>query len=74
MENRKCVAVHVPGRPDPREAEHLARCALSEGEDWGALEVEIFPGREDTLLLIHPAEGVYIDRSAVRFLLDRFGD
>ena len=74
MDAKKCVALYVPGRPDSREAERLARSAVEDAADWGALEIEMFPGREDTLLLIHPAEGVYIARSAVRFLSERFGD
>ena len=64
------VALRVPGQPDDREAERLARSAPETGS-WGILEVEIIPGREETLLLIHPARGVYISAGAAR-ILDRY--
>ncbi len=64
-----CLALQVPGRPDTPEAERLIRAALGGQSGWGALEIEIFPGRDGTLLLAHPARGVYIREDAVRFLL-----
>ena len=67
----RCLALRVPGHPDDREALRLVREAL-DGPDWGALEVEIFPGGQETLLLIRPAAGIYIDERAVRFLAARF--
>ena len=33
--------------------------------DWGALEIEIIAGREESLLLARPASGVYISREAL---------
>ena len=74
MDGKKCLALYVPGRPDVREAARLARDAVGNMGNWGTLEVEMFPGREETLLLIHPAGGIYISESAVRFLAQRFGD
>ncbi|MBO6040839.1 MAG: hypothetical protein J6P58_06475 [Oscillospiraceae bacterium] len=68
-EKQRCVALRVPGTPDSAAAEALVRSALSGRESWGALEIEIFPGRESTLLLAHPADGVYITKEALRFLL-----
>ena len=64
-----CLALRVPGRPDAPEAERLIRSALRGQGEWGILEIEIFPGRDGTLLLAHPANGVYISEDAIRFLL-----
>ena len=33
--------------------------------DWGALEIEIIAGREESLLLARPASGVYLSREAL---------
>ncbi len=66
-EAHKCIALWVSGLPDHRRARALVRRAL-DGADWGALEIEIFPGRDGTLLLAHPAQGVYIEENALRFL------
>ena len=61
------VALRVPGQPSRPEMERLARSAAP-GAEWGALEVEIFPGREESLLLIHPARGIYISREMIQIL------
>ncbi len=58
---RNCLALRIAGEPDARRIRQAAG-------SWGALEVEVFPGRGETLLLIHPAEGVYIDRRAAELL------
>lgn len=67
------LALRVPGRPDPARAKALAH-AVKEAAGWGALEVEIFPGREESLLLIHPAAGIYIAEGALALLADRLDD
>ena len=66
MNENRVLALVLPGHPNPGEAERLIRASL--GEAWGALEVEEFPGRGETLLLIRPARGVYIDRRAAELL------
>ena len=68
----RCLALQVSGRPGTAEAEALVRSALG-GCDWGAMEIEIFPGREGALLLAHPAEGTYIRKDALLFLSVRSG-
>ena len=68
-EKQKCVAMRVQGRPDSARAESLVRSDMAGQEAWGALEIEIFPGRESTLLLARPASGVYITKEALRVLL-----
>ena len=68
-EAKKCLALQVQGRPDSAEAARLIRSALQGQPGWGVLEIEIFPGRDGTLLLARPASGVYIREDAVRFLL-----
>lgn len=65
----KCLALRVLGQPDAAEAERLIRSAMGGERGWGVLEIEMFPGREGTLLLAHPARGVYISRDALCFLL-----
>ena len=65
---KKCLALRVPGQPDDEELRRAAERAMDTGEDWGAVEIEVFPGREGTLLLVHPAAGLYIREDAVRFL------
>ena len=65
---KQCVALRLPGQPDAGQLRRAVEEAFSSGEDWGALEVEVFPGRRGTLLLIHPAAGMYIREDAVRFL------
>ena len=71
---RKCMALRLPGRPDEAELRRAAERALDTGEDWGAVEIEVFPGREGTLLLVHPAAGLYIREDAARFLACRGTD
>ncbi len=70
-EVRRCLALRVPGRPAPTEAETLVRSVLGAGNSWGTLEIELFPGREETLVLAHPATGIYISRDALAYLADR---
>ena len=65
----RCAALCGPGLPCPEQIRRAVAEALGPGTDWGALEIEIFPGREATLLLIRPAGGLYIKEDAVRFLL-----
>ena len=72
-QEKRCLALQLPGRPEAEEAERQVRAALGEDDHWGILEIECFPGREGTLVLAHPAEGMYISRDAVRFLAARFG-
>ena len=68
---KKCLALRMPGRPDAGEIRAAVDRAVAAPEDWGALEVEIFPGREGTLLLVRPAAGTYIREDALRFLAVR---
>lgn len=70
-EKGSVLTLCVPGRPDASEAGRLVRALLAERGGAGAVEVEILPGRRETLLLVHPARGVYIDRRAAAFLLER---
>ena len=70
---QRCLALRLPGQPEAQEAERQVRAALGEDDQWGTLEIECFPGREGTLVLAHPAEGMYISRDAVRYLAARFG-
>lgn len=67
------LALCVPGCPDRAEATALVRSALREQGASGAVEVELLPGRRDTLLLIHPAAGLYIDSRAAAVLAERLG-
>ena len=73
-EMQRCLALLAPGAPDGAEAAELVRHALGEDADWGALEIEMFPGRDGTLLLARPAAGIYIRSAAVRFLSRRRGE
>ena len=70
-EQKQVLTLCVPGQPDAEETGRLVRSALREHGELGAVEVEILPGRRDTLLLVHPAEGLYIDRRAAEFLSER---
>ena len=69
----RCMAMLTSGHPEADEAWRLVRSALAGGPDWGVLEIEVFPGRDATLLLVHPAGGTYISKDAVRFLAVRPG-
>ena len=64
---RKCAVLLLPGPADETALRRAAERARTE-TDWGALEIEIFPGRAGTLLLIRPAAGLYIKEDAVRFV------
>lgn len=63
-ENAQTLALRVPGHPGLSDAKRLVFAALGEA-DWGALEIEIIAGREESLLLARPASGVYISREAL---------
>lgn len=62
--SEQALALRVPGHPDLSDAKRLVFAALGEA-DWGALEIEIIAGREESLLLARPASGVYISREAL---------
>ena len=62
--SEQALALRVPGHPDLSDAKRLVFAALGEA-DWGALEIEIIAGREESLLLTRPASGVYISREAL---------
>lgn len=68
MASDRILALRLPGRPEPEEAERQVRAALAEQTDWGVLEIELFPGGEETLVLAHPARGAYIDARAAALL------
>ena len=68
-EERRCLALRVPGTPDGAEAAELVRLALADTSRWGVLEIDSFPGRGETLLLVRPAAGTYIRPEALRILL-----
>ena len=65
--DKRFVALRVPGRVSDRAAEALIR-SRTEAAGWGALEIRLFPGARETLLLARPAEGVYISKAALRLL------
>ena len=69
----RVLALRLPGRPAPEEAARQVRSVLSGKADWGVLEIELFPGGEETLVLAHPARGTYIDRRAAAFLAGMLG-
>ena len=73
MTSERVLALRLPGRPEPEEAERQVRQALAGEADWGVLEIELFPGGEETLALVHPARGTYIDARAAAFLAGRLG-
>ena len=62
--SEQALALRVPGHPDLSDAKRLVFAALGEA-DWGALEIEIIAGREESLLLARPASGVYLSREAL---------
>ena len=72
-EQRSWLALRVAGQPEPAEAEALVRAALGAGCIWGTLEIELFPGRKETLVLARPASGIYISRDALAYLAVRGG-
>lgn len=63
-ENERAIALRVPGHPALSDAKRLVYAALG-GRRWGALEIEIIAGRDESLLLARPANGVYISRDAL---------
>ena len=63
-ENVRSLALCVPGHPELPDAKRIVFAALG-GADWGSLEIEIIAGRNESLLLVRPASGVYISRDAV---------
>ena len=54
-ENERTLALRVPGHPGL----------------WGVLEIEIIAGREESLLLVRPASGVYLSREVLSRLAAR---
>ena len=62
--SERALALRVPGHPGLLDAKRLVFAALG-NTDWGALEIEIIAGREESLLLARPASGVYISREAL---------
>lgn len=62
--SEQALALRVPGHPGLSDAKRLVSAALGEA-DWGALEIEIIAGREESLLLARPASGIYISRKAL---------
>ena len=73
MTSKRVLALRLPGRPAPEEAEKQVRSALAAEADWGVLEIELFPGGEETLVLAHPARGTYIDARAAAVLAGLLG-
>lgn len=65
--DKRFLALRVPGQVSDRAAETLIR-TRSETAGWGALEIRVFPGVRETLLLARPAEGVYIPEKVLRLL------
>lgn len=77
MENKEddfCVALRLPGCPKRSEAEAAVRRAL--GAHRGiVMEIELFPGRRESLVLAHPAgEEVYITKNALCCLAMLYGE
>ncbi len=64
---KRFLALRVPGRVSDRAAESLIR-TRAETAGWGVLEIRVFPGARETLLLARPAEGVYIPKKVLRLL------
>ena len=69
-ENAQTLALRVSGHPGLSDAKRLVFAALGEA-DWGALEIEIIAGREESLLLARPASGVYLSREVLSRLAAR---
>ena len=68
------VALCLPGCPKRDEAEAAVRRALGTRTNF-VMEIELFPGRGESLVLAHPAGGqnVYIAEAAVRYLAALYG-
>ena len=69
-----CLALRLPGHPKRAEAEAAVRRALGTRTGF-VMEIEMFPGRGESLVLAHPAGGqnVYIAEAAVRYLAALYG-
>lgn len=71
MKKEKYLVLCLPGHPRRREIRKLlqGRCA-----GWGTVEIEIYPGEEESLVVAHPAgESIYIAAAAAEFLAAKFG-
>lgn len=70
------LALVVPGTPSPEEAAKLLRREFStRGQfPWSAAEIEVFPGRRESLLLARPAreQRMYISTVALGVLAGYF--
>ena len=72
MEKEKYIVLCLPGEPGRREIRKLVRRRCG---GWGAVEVEIYPGAGECLVLAHPVRGgIYISAAALRFLVHRYGE
>ena len=71
------VALVAPGLPEAAEAERFVRRALTAAGErpWAAMEIEVYPGAEDSLVIARPVRGerVYIISGAARLLAERYG-
>ena len=70
-EQKRWLALRIAGQPEAAEAETLVRAALGGRRSWGTLEIELFPGRKETLVLARPASGIYIKKDALAYLAVR---
>lgn len=71
MKKDAYIVLCLPGRPRRWELRALVRqrCA-----DWGTVEIEIYPGAGECLVLAHPAgESVYLAAGAAALLAEHFG-
>lgn len=66
-EKPSLLALRVPGRPSLSDAKKIVLAELG-GANWGALEIRIFVGGDESLLLARPANGVYLSREALSLL------
>lgn len=64
VKHERAIALRVPGHPALSDAKRLVYAALGDRR-WGALEIEIIAGRDESLLLARPASGVYISAEAM---------
>ena len=71
MKKESYIAFCLPGRPRRQELRELVRRRCP---GWGAVEIELYPGTEEYLVLIHPAgESVFLAAGAAALLAERFG-
>ena len=69
MKEEKYIALCLPGHPRRREIRKLVQGRTG---GWGAVEIEVYPGAEESFILAHPAgESMYISAAALRLLLLR---